>query len=157
MYLAKIFRILFPNICVSQPFLITSSRIQFQTMSSQGALSSVFSFALKILCSTFKRLYLFECFLTSLGSLQRRFSCSFCVGLCYTLEGFFFPKNKNKRNWNNYFLLRVRKSFFHVLLGREDLELLNQALTRDRPKKAQIKWLCGTLESCSKPFLGHDQ
>ena len=144
--------------------------MQFQTMPSQGALSSVFSFALQILCSTFKHQYLFECFFTSLGSLPRRFSCSSCVGLCYTLEGF-FPKNKKnkqtkkikktkkkrKRNWNNKFLLGVRKSFFNVLLGREDLRLLNQALTRHRLKKAQVGWLCGTLESCFKPFLEHDQ
>ena len=34
--------------------------MQFQTMSSQGALSSVFRLALKILRSTFKHLYLFE-------------------------------------------------------------------------------------------------
>ena len=51
---------LFPNINVSQLFLVAFSGMKFQTMPSQGALSSIFSLALKILCSTFKHLYLFE-------------------------------------------------------------------------------------------------
>ena len=51
----------FPKICVSQVFLIASSRMYFQTMASQGALSNVFSLALRILRSTFKYLCIFEC------------------------------------------------------------------------------------------------
>ena len=78
-------------------------------MPSQVALSSVFRLALKILCSTFSYLYLFERIFSD--SLQRWFSCSFCVCLCYTLEALFHEKIK-KSKWSNYCSLRVRKSLF---------------------------------------------
>ena len=40
--------------------MAASSRMQFQTMPSQVALSSVFRLALKTLCSAFNYLYLLE-------------------------------------------------------------------------------------------------
>ena len=66
-------------------------------------------------------------------------------------------QNKQKKNkWSNYCLLRVRKSFFHILLEREESKLLNYTLNRHGLKKVQKGWLCGILESCSK-LLVHDQ
>ena len=65
-----------------------------------------------------------------------------------------FSHTKNKKNkWSNYCLLMVRKSFFHILLERDDWKLLNYALTRHGLKKVQKGWLCGKMESCSKPSL----
>ena len=63
-------------------------------MPIQVASSSIFRLALKTLCSTCNYLYLFERIFSS--SLQRWFSCSFCVFLCYTLEGLFHKKNLKK-------------------------------------------------------------
>ena len=63
-------------------------------MPSQVALSSVFRLTLKILCNTLSYLYLFERIFSS--SLQRWFSCFFCVRLCYTLEGLFHKKKLKK-------------------------------------------------------------
>ena len=107
---------LFPNICVSQLFLIGSSGMQFQTMPNQSALSNVFRLALKNLCSTFNHLYLFECvFLQVQVVCKDNFYVPFlCVYV--TLQRIFFDTKK----WNNYCLLRVRKRFFHILLRRED-------------------------------------
>ena len=63
-------------------------------MPIQVASSSIFRLALKTLCSTCNYLYLFERIFSS--SLQRWFSCSFCVCLCYTLEGVFHKKKSKK-------------------------------------------------------------
>ena len=84
-------------------------------MPSQSALSIVFSLALKILCSTFNHLYLFECVFLQVQVVCKDDFHVFFVCVCYTLEDFFRTKK-----WNDYCLLRVRKSFFHILLGRQD-------------------------------------
>ena len=81
--------------CISQLFLIVSSRMQFQTMPSKAVLFSVFRLALKIFCSAFNYLYLFERIFSS--SFQRGFSCSFGACLCYTLEGLFQKKVLKKQ------------------------------------------------------------
>ena len=109
-------------------------------MPSQVALSSVFRLALNILCSTFNYLYLFESIFPS--SLQRWFSCSFCVYLCYTLEVLFHKKFKNDK-WSNYCLLSVRKILFHILLERDHCKLLIWSLARHGLKKVQKVWLWG--------------
>ena len=96
--------------------------------------------------------FIWACFFTCSGSWERWLLCSFCVCLCYTLGGCFTKKKRN-----NYCLLGVRKSLSHLLLERENWKLLNYSLTRHGFKKMQVGWLCGTLESCSKLFLGHDK
>ena len=67
--------------------------MQFQTMSSQGALSSVFRLALKILRSTFKHLYLFELQVQVVykGDSHVSFVC-----VCVTLQRVFSQKKKKK-------------------------------------------------------------
>ena len=109
-------------------------------MPSQVALSSVSRLVPKILCSTFNCLYLFERIFSS--SLQRWFSCFFCVCLYYNLEGLFHKKNlKSKRS--NYCSLRISKMLFHILLERDYWKFLNYSLARHGLKKVQKIWLCG--------------
>ena len=103
----------------------------------------------KILRSTFKHLYLFE---RVFYKFRQFANMIFMFLLCVFMLLF---QKKYQKKWSNYCLLKVRKRFFHILLGREDWKLLKQALTRHGRKKAQVEWLCSTLESCSKPFLGH--
>ena len=138
MYFAKFPELLFANIYVPQLFLIASFGMQFQTVPSQVALSSVFRLALKILGSTFNFLYLFECI----------FQVVFKMIFMFLLSEDHFTENK-KSKWNNYCSLRVRKSLFHIILEREHWKLLNQLLARRGLKKAQKGWLCGHWKAVS--------
>ena len=97
MYFAKIFRTTFSKHLCFPTFLDSFFQNVVSNngkIPSQVALSSVFRLALIILCSTFSYLYLFQG--NFLSSLQRWFSCSFSVCLCYTLEGIFHKKNIKK-------------------------------------------------------------
>ena len=142
MYFGKIFRTFFPNICVSQLFLIASSGMQFQTMPSQSALSSVFRLALKILCSAFNYLHLFERIFSQVQIICKD---DFHVLLCV-------------------FMLHFRRSFSHtkktsgiiiVCLGLEKVsfvfywkEMLGSSLTKP--------WLDMDLRRCKKDgYVAH--
>ena len=109
-------------------------------MSSQGPLSSAFSVALKILCSTSKYLHLFERELfTSSISLRRWCPRSFCVCLWYTFWLCFFHENPQKTSGVIIdCLFRLRKCFCHIIVERVDWKFL---------EKLQNGWLCHTLES----------
>ena len=138
------------EICVSQLFLIASFGIWFQTVPSQVALSSVFRLALKNCV-----VYSITCIYVSVFF----YKFLLCMFMLHFIRSFSKKKIiiiiKIKNKWSNYCLLMVRKSFFHILLERDDGKLLNKSLTRHGLKKAQNGWLCDTLESCSNPSLVH--
>ena len=105
-------------------FSQASSGMYFQTMPSQVALSSVYRLALKIVCSTFNYLYLFE-----RNFLQVQVVCkddfnvpfvSFYVTLksvivCSELENVSFVILVEKDGWKLLNIAKLIKNFFGVL------------------------------------------
>ena len=68
-------------------------------MSSQVALSSVFRLAIKILCSTFNYLYLFERISLQVQVVYKDdFHVPFVCVFMLRFRGSFSQKNKNKKN-----------------------------------------------------------
>ena len=71
-----------------------------------------------------------------------------CVWVCVIMLDFrgFSSRKTHKNIWSSYCLLRVRKSYFHILLEREEGSFLY---------KAQNGWLCDTSKSRFQPSLAH--
>ena len=123
-------------------------------MPSQVALSSVFRLAVKALCSTFNYLYLFERIFQVVGKddfLVPFLSCVFMLHFIGSIS------KKKKSKGSNYCWLRIRKRSFHILLERDDWKLRNQLLARLGLQKTQKNMAMWTLESFSKPSLGHEK
>ena len=106
---------------------MASSVIYFQTMPSQGALTSVFNNgATKILRSSFKN----TCIYLSMFVLQFQVVCKdylhvLFMCFCYTF-GFFFTKNPKKISGVIIAFFIVRKNLFQVSLEREDWKFLKK-------------------------------
>ena len=127
MYFAKTFQTPFKYLYFLTLSLMASSVIYFQTMPSQGALTSVFNNgAIKILRSSFKN----TCIYLSMFVLQFQVVCKdylhvLFMCFCYTF-GFFFHKKPQKDKWSNYCFFIVRKNLFQVSLEREDWKFLKK-------------------------------